>query len=205
MGNRANLVVVDGDEPDIRYGHWAANDLSNHLVLGPAWTESFIRHHESGTWLDNTWAEGGVAMDPRRRTLIWFDNLSAGDPTWQRLVAHLLSQTWPGWSISYAHHGICEIAAAAGVDLGVRRPTFYAVPDDGFVRPLRYVAGYFAALFMHSHQAFHVLEWQQIHSALDGPPLDDIFLNRPYGQPTPSFVDLRRVAEHLAIALDEAA
>ncbi|MGQ0466658.1 MAG: hypothetical protein ACT4QG_15205 [Sporichthyaceae bacterium] len=149
MGNRATLVMVDGGEPDIRYGHWAANDLSNHLVLGPVWTERFVRHHPSGEWLDDAWTEGGLAMDLEKRTLVWFDNLTAADPLWRDLAMGLLS-------------------------------------------------------LMHSHRAYDLPELKALHSELEGPPLDAIFLNRPYAQPTPSSLDLRRLAEHLHCFLAEA-
>lgn len=205
MGNRATLVIVDGDEPDIRYGHWAANDLSNHLVLGPDWTEHFVRHHPSGDWLDDAWTEGGLAMDLKRRSLLWFDNLTAGDLPWERLVTDLLSRSWPGWRVSWARRGVFDIAAAAGVDLGPHATTLRLVGDPVYLTPLRVVAGEFVAVLMHSHRAFDLPEFKQMHGELGGPPLDAIFLNRPYAQPTPSFADLRRVAEHLQCLLDEAA
>lgn len=129
MGHRANLVLVQDDRASVRYDHWAAHDLSCHLVLGPEYTLRWVRQQESvdhlggGGWLDEVWCQGGLTMDLDHRRLTWFDMPTEDDLARRSVVADLLTRTWPGWTVRRADEGIGDLAVAAGVSAEqVRNP-----------------------------------------------------------------------------------
>lgn len=121
MGHRANLVVVQDGLPTVRYDHWAAHDLSDRLVLGPAYTLRWVCQQErvddraDGGWLDEVWSQGGLTMDLEQRRLVWYDMPAGLDLVRRRVVAALLARTWAGWTVEWAYEGIRDLAAAAGV------------------------------------------------------------------------------------------
>lgn len=120
MGHRANLVLVQDGRASVRYDHWAAHNLSSHLVLGPEYTLRWVRqqesvdHHAGGGWLDELWCQGGLTMDLDRRRLTWFDIPTEYDLPRRAAVADLMARTWPEWT-SLRAEGLPDLAAAAGV------------------------------------------------------------------------------------------
>lgn len=114
-------MLVEGGRPTVRYDHWAAHNLGEHLVLGPEYTMRWVREqervddHANGGWLDELWSQGGLTMEPGRRRLVWYDMAGRLDLRRRRVVAALLARTWAGWTVEWAHHGISDLAAAAGV------------------------------------------------------------------------------------------
>lgn len=123
VGHRANLVVVEGGRASVRYDHWAAHDLSSHLVLGAEYTLRWVRqqesvdHHAGGGWLDELWCQGGLTIDLDHCWLTWFDMPTAYDLARRAVVVDLLARTWPGWTVTRADGGVRDLAAAAGVSV----------------------------------------------------------------------------------------
>ncbi|MGQ0575538.1 MAG: hypothetical protein ACT4RN_15240 [Pseudonocardia sp.] len=124
MGHRANLVLVEHGSAAVYYDHWAASDLSNHLVIGPDHVVRWVRRQEfvgddpDGGWLDELWACGGLTVDLDRHGLVWFDIPADNEPRRRRVILALLDRTWPGWTVQYAVRGLGDVAEAAGVPRG---------------------------------------------------------------------------------------
>lgn len=141
MGHRANLVLVEGGRPTVRYDHWAAHDLGEHVVLGPEYTMRWVREQErvddqaDGGWIDEVWSQGGLTMEPERRRLVWYDMYGRQDLRRRRVVAELLARTWPGWTVEWAYRGQSDLAAAAGVPRErVRNPDIAGLIDASEAR-----------------------------------------------------------------------
>lgn len=107
-------MLVDEHGWRLHYSHWAAAHLHRYLLPGPAAACEFVAAQmETDEWLDDVWGEGGALIDMVRRRLVWFGNLDG--LAFRRAVHRLLRETWPGWSVEWAHGGLGDIAAAVGV------------------------------------------------------------------------------------------
>jgi hypothetical protein len=59
MGNRANLVLVDGDSWQLRYSHWAGCRMLDALIAGPEMAKRYILAQKVASfWTDELWADG---------------------------------------------------------------------------------------------------------------------------------------------------
>ncbi len=118
MGQRANLILVEGREYRLFYSHWCANTLASDLFWGPEHAVDFIRIQrvlENSDWLDNVWAEGGAVVDLDRKHLLLFggDDVGYNVPL-RRIYLKLLAQVWTGWTVRWAHEGIADLADYVG-------------------------------------------------------------------------------------------
>ncbi len=123
MGQRANLIVVEGGHTAVHYDHWCANRLDVDLLWGPDDAVAFARQRsplpESEPLLDEVWCEGAALIDLDRRRLLWFggEDITYDVPrrrAWQAMMQH----AWPGWTLRWACGGIAEIARAMGRPVG---------------------------------------------------------------------------------------
>lgn len=118
MGQRANLIIIRNTAYELFYSHWCANTLPNDLFWGEAYALKFIemqaRVDESG-WLDDVWAEGGAVLDLKRKKLILYGGEEIQyDIPLRNLYLKLMSNTWHGWDIQWAHRGIVDLATYVG-------------------------------------------------------------------------------------------
>ncbi len=94
-----------------------------------------MRHQERSAdppdWLDDLWADGGLAMDLRRQRVVWWDLPAGQDLARFRLVHALMARTWPGWEIAWAYHQMVDLKAAVGDEGSLERYRLVADPFDG--------------------------------------------------------------------------
>src|SRR5262245_59489595 len=118
MGQRANLILIEGDKQTIYYNHWCANTLDKDLFWGPDFATSFFRIqrevYETGG-LDDVWAEGGAILDRDNNVLLLF---GGGDLRYdvpiRRVWLQMLRRVWQGWEIRWAYEGIADMADYVG-------------------------------------------------------------------------------------------
>ncbi|MDN5932990.1 MAG: hypothetical protein L0I24_18315 [Pseudonocardia sp.] len=194
MGHRANLVLVERGTATVYYDHWAARDLSDHLVLGPDYTERWVRQqdpvgeHPNGGWLDEIWASGGLSVDLDRRRLVWFDLPALNEPGRRQVIDAMLDRTWPGWTVRYAERGIGDVAEAAGVPRG-------RVGDPGpQVRPTPRVdavesCGMPAAITEFLAEFTRVHAADAVHPAIQAMHAFESLLGLPAGMLNPAIAD----------------
>lgn len=118
MGQRANLLLVEGDSYELYYCHWCAINLTTDLFWGPEHAIAFIRRQKKmgeESWLDDTWAEGGAVIDLSKRVLLLFggEDLLFDVPL-RRVYLDLLRAVWNGWEVRWAHEGIADLADYVG-------------------------------------------------------------------------------------------
>ena len=120
MGNGANLVIVENQDWDLYYDHWAGCRILDSLIGGPELALRYIRSQrqcEKTEWTDPIWADGGAVVDLDRRRLLFFgDELMVEMPERRALMA-VLEQLWPGYAICWAFDGTVELAGYVGADL----------------------------------------------------------------------------------------
>lgn len=120
MGQRANVVVIEGHRRRLYYDHWCANRIEVEMVWGPAqairFAESLRRVEEPQGWLDEVWCEGAAVIDLDARVLLLFGGEDvAYDVPLRRALLRLMRITWAGWEIRWAHEGIASVADHVGL------------------------------------------------------------------------------------------
>jgi hypothetical protein len=118
MGQRANLILIEGGRHTVYYAHWRANTLPRDLFWGPVNAATFIRAQrliEEGGLLDQIWAEGGAVLDCDHKVLLLFggDDLSYDVPL-RRAYLRLMDVVWQGWEGRWAHEGAVDVAEYIG-------------------------------------------------------------------------------------------
>lgn len=118
MGQRANLILVEGGEYRLFHSHWCANTLPRDLFWGPGHAVTFIRIQRAvdhSGWLDEDWAEGGALLDlDRKHFLLYGGEDVLYDVPLRRIYLELLAQVWKGWTVRWAHEGIADLADYVG-------------------------------------------------------------------------------------------
>lgn len=118
MGQRANLILVEGREYQLFYSHWCANTLPRDLFWGPEHALAFIRIQravDDSGWLDEVWAEGGAVVDlDRKHFLLYGGEDVLYDVPLRRIYLELLAQVWKGWTVRWAYEGIADLADYVG-------------------------------------------------------------------------------------------
>jgi hypothetical protein len=113
MGHRANLVLVQNHQHRLYYGHWCGISIPEDFFWGPEYAVPFIerqRLEESGFWLDEVWAEGGVVQDTdHRMLLLWGGDEILRDVPLRRVYLELLQQVWAGWTVHWAYNGVFDM------------------------------------------------------------------------------------------------
>lgn len=95
MGQRANLILVEGREYQLFYSHWCANTLPRDLFWGPEHAVAFIRIQravDDSGWLDEVWAEGGAVVDLDRKHFLLYGGWSSGWPAMHPISATALQE-----------------------------------------------------------------------------------------------------------------
>lgn len=118
MGQRANLILAEGDEYRLFYSHWCANSLPRNLFWGPEHALAFIRIQravDDSGWLDEVWAEGGALLDlGRKHFLLYGGEDLLYDVPLRRMYLKLLAQVWDGWTVRWAYEGPADLADYVG-------------------------------------------------------------------------------------------
>lgn len=118
MGHRANYAIRENGNVVLHYSHWGALTVAEDVFCGPRPTEEFIRKNEVTTaWLDNIWAEGGIALDKDNRHLTYDYFEWPLDEDVRGVYETLLAETWAaeGWTVQRAREW-SDVAYAMGVD-----------------------------------------------------------------------------------------
>jgi hypothetical protein len=120
VGNRANFVIVTGQDWQLYYSHWAGCRMLDALIAGP---EFALRYAESlrlcakDQWVDPLWADGGAVVDLDRRRLLFFgDELMVEMPE-RRAMMSVLAAAWRDYAIGWAYDGTAELAGYVGAEL----------------------------------------------------------------------------------------
>lgn len=118
MGQRANLIIVEGGQYELYYDHWCANSLDAYLFWSADQAIAFFRSHEQQEpdwWLDNIWCEGGAVIDLDKSVLLWFggEDICYDIPT-RRLFLELMQKNWSGFQVLWADEGIANLADYVG-------------------------------------------------------------------------------------------
>jgi hypothetical protein len=120
MGNRANFVVVQYQDWQLYYSHWAGFRILDALIGGPELALRYaqsLRQCAKDQWVDPLWADGGAIVDlDRRRVLIFGDELMV-DMDERRALMNVLAAVWPDYSICWAYDGTAELAGYVGAEL----------------------------------------------------------------------------------------
>lgn len=120
MGNRANFVIVTGQDWQLHYSHWAGCRMLDALIAGP---EFALRYAESlrpcpkDQWVDPMWADGGAVMDLDRRRLLFFGDELMVEMPLRRAVMSVLAAVWSDYAIGWAYDGTVELAGYVGAEL----------------------------------------------------------------------------------------
>lgn len=120
MGQRANLVIIEGGKRTLYYDHWCANLLDVDLFWGPRDALDFIRQREPAAepegWLDTSWCEGAALLDLDHSLLVFF---GGEDILWdvplRRHFLDLLAANWKGWRVRWAPEGLLTITDLVGL------------------------------------------------------------------------------------------
>lgn len=119
MGSRASYVVKKDGRARAYGSHWGASSLMDNLLWGPDYaTKAFEAQGELDELEDIEGGDEGYALiDWDQRRLIWyFDNCEL--PIQQQLYDRMLAETWPGWTIDSATHGIADLLDHLGIASG---------------------------------------------------------------------------------------
>ncbi len=120
MGQRCNLVIIEGGRTTVYYDHWAANRLDLELFWGPEIARTFIEERDPNpdSWLNNAWAEGGCVLDFDSRHLLWYGGEDILFVAEMNLIHHeMMINQWLGWRVEWAKDGIFDIARKTGVSI----------------------------------------------------------------------------------------
>lgn len=120
MGQRANLIIVEGNKYELYYDHWCANCLDSYLFWGFDQSVKFFRAHDKQDdtlWLDNIWCEGGAVIDIDNKVLLWFggEEISYDIPL-RRMLIEFMQKNWQGFDILWANEGVADLADYVGYD-----------------------------------------------------------------------------------------
>lgn len=121
MGNRANYVLIEGDERRLFFSRWGALTIPSVLLSGPDATIAYVRALTPDHQLqDDVWAEGAILLDVNQRRLRFFGGVKVdGCPYLRRPLLRALRAQWVGWRVGWARYGIAELALALGIDLSL--------------------------------------------------------------------------------------
>lgn len=146
MGNRANLVLVDGDSWQLRYSHWAGCRMLDALIAGPEMAKRYILAQKVASfWTDELWADGGLVLDLTERRLLFFGDELMSTMNERRAMFEALTILWPGYSISWMYDGTAELAAFVNASIplhdSLSRPELVVAEDTSKLHHLVTVIG----------------------------------------------------------------
>lgn len=119
MGSRANGIVICDGETIAYYSHYAAEHMPESVLRGPDYMRSWIegwRECPAGSLMNDIWAEADVVLDVDRSLMAFFVSGTLGGcaPLLRRFMKHA-QHAYSGFTLQYAHGGVREIAAIAGL------------------------------------------------------------------------------------------
>lgn len=147
MGNRANLVLVDGDSWQLRYSHWGGCRMLDALIAGPEMAKRYILAQKVVSfWTDELWADGGLVLDLTERKLLFFGDELMSTMNERRAMFEALTILWPGYSISWMYDGTAELAASVNASIPLHdmlsRPELVIAEDTTKLHHLVTVIGH---------------------------------------------------------------
>lgn len=116
MGSRASYVVKRDGRARAYGSHWGASSLMDNLLWGPDYaTKAFEAQEELDELEDIEDGDEGCALIDwdERRLISYFANCDL--PVQQQLHNRMLAETWPGWTIDLAMHGITDLLDHLGI------------------------------------------------------------------------------------------
>lgn len=120
MGNRANFVVVENQDWQLYYAHWAGGRILDALIGGPGLALRYVqtlRPCPKNEWVDPAWADGGALVDLDRRRLLFFGDTLMVAAAERRALMRVLAAVWPGYAVGWAYDGTVELAGYVGAEL----------------------------------------------------------------------------------------
>lgn len=120
MGNRANFVIVQDQDWQLYYSHWAGCRILDALIGGPALALRYaqsLRRCAKNEWTDPVWADGGAVVDLDRRRLLFFGEELMVTMNERRALMSALAAIWPDYAIGWAYDGTAELAGYVGAEL----------------------------------------------------------------------------------------
>ena len=133
MGQRCNLITVEGGFTTVYYDHWVASELDAMLFWGPEDALAFIRQRDptEHPLLDQVWGEGGAVVNLDAKRLTWFGGEDIKyDIILKRLHEQLMARNWAGWQIDWCVEGVGTLADVAGLS---REGLMMSTPDEPFL------------------------------------------------------------------------
>ncbi|BBX74913.1 hypothetical protein [Mycobacterium shinjukuense] len=120
MGNRANFVIVEDQDWQLYYSHWAGCRMLDALIAGPEYALRYaqsLRRCAKDEWVNPLWADGGAVVDLDRRRVLFFGDELMVEMRERRAVMSVLAAVWPDYSIGWAYDGTAELAGYVGAEL----------------------------------------------------------------------------------------
>jgi hypothetical protein len=122
VGNRANIVIVEDEDWQLYYSHWAGCRILDALIAGPDFALRYARSLRlcaKDDWVDPAWADGGAVLDLDRRRLLFFgDELMVNMPE-RRAMMSVLAAVWRDYAIGWAYDGVAELAGYVGAKVPI--------------------------------------------------------------------------------------
>lgn len=116
MGQRANYILIEGNQSDIHYHHWRANTIFADLYLGEKQFIKFVKTCKIvEVLLDEFWMEGCVVLDIANRNVHFW---SLEFEITSRFDSNLLElqRQWPGWRVILARNRMYDIEKVLGIN-----------------------------------------------------------------------------------------
>ncbi len=120
MGNRANFIVVKGQDWQLYYSHWGGCRILDALIGGPELALRYaasLRRCDKDEWCPPTWADGGAVIDLDRHRVLFFGEALMVEMGKRRALMQVLAALWHGFEICWAFDGTEELAGYVGVTL----------------------------------------------------------------------------------------
>ncbi|MGV0834033.1 hypothetical protein [Mycolicibacterium thermoresistibile] len=120
MGNRANIVLVENQDWQLYYSHWAGCRMLDALIGGPDLALRYVRSLRRcarDEWTHPAWADGGAVIDLDRRRVLFFGDELMVQMNERRALLTVLTAMWPDYQMGWAYDGTVEIAGYVGAEI----------------------------------------------------------------------------------------
>ncbi|UJR85327.1 hypothetical protein [Sandaracinus amylolyticus] len=122
MPSHALFAILEPDgSTSLFHSRWRGGLLHADLFWGAEAMLDTIRAQDAVDAIpgivDEVWCDGGVVLDLRARTALWFGGWPGSSIPARRLHHAMLSELWPGWALRWAHEGIVDLVRAIGGDI----------------------------------------------------------------------------------------
>jgi hypothetical protein len=132
MAHRASYVLVEHGTITAYYSHWGAKAIPAVVLGGFDETRAYVRAlRPADGLLDIVWAEGGILLDADTHTvLFWGGDGLMERPDLRRLFVPYVRLMWPGWTVSWATHGVVDFVEYPGVARALGQDPASLIRDD---------------------------------------------------------------------------